>query len=166
MKHQWMPLFWGDFLANTMHLSAQEVGAYFLLIAHAWEHGGSVPCDKAQQIARVNNLNWKKVRATLEPFFEVGLTADGLSSAYYHQRVLSELARADKLSKKRKAAAEQMHAQRRAFAAFVHMQNGCKTGDKERKIHSSFPLPRACATGVDNSDTEPDEEKQVAGDKK
>ena len=43
MKYQFMPVFWGDFLANTMDLTAQEVGAYLLLIAHAWEHDGRVP---------------------------------------------------------------------------------------------------------------------------
>jgi uncharacterized protein YdaU (DUF1376 family) len=58
MKHQWMPIFWGDFLANTMHLSAQEVGAYFLLIAHAWEHGGRVPYDNAR-IARIRSDHWR-----------------------------------------------------------------------------------------------------------
>ena len=69
MKYQFMPMFWGDFLANTMHFTAQEVGAYLLLIAHAWEHGGKIPVKDLQRVARVGNNHWYQVRARLEPFF-------------------------------------------------------------------------------------------------
>ena len=55
MKYPWMPLFWGDFLANTMHLSAQEAGAYLFLIAHAWENEGKIPADKVR-ICRIAHL--------------------------------------------------------------------------------------------------------------
>src|SRR5207342_2665701 len=55
MKYPWMPLFWGDFLANTMHLSAQEAGAYLFLIAHAWEHDGEIPGEKVR-LARIAHV--------------------------------------------------------------------------------------------------------------
>jgi uncharacterized protein YdaU (DUF1376 family) len=122
MKYPWMPLFWGDFLANTMHLSAQEAGAYLFLIAHAWEHNGCIPCAHAQRIARVNNYHWAKVRAVLEPFFEIrGGTSEVIPPMYYHARVHQELTSADELSNKRKDAAVQMHAKRRANADGLHM---------------------------------------------
>src|SRR5262245_23576885 len=109
MKHQWMPLFWGDFLANTLHLSAQEVGAYFLLIAHAWEHRGAIPYEAARRIARIDSKYWPKVRAAIEPFFEVECDSKERPYRLVHMRVVSELARADEISNKRKAAALQMH---------------------------------------------------------
>src|SRR5262245_26838363 len=95
MKYPWMPLYWGDFFANTLHLSASELGAYVLLIAHAWEHDGLVPLDRAQRIARVDNRNWKHVKEKLLPFFE-----DIGPGTMRHVRVLSELAHAAEIASK------------------------------------------------------------------
>jgi uncharacterized protein YdaU (DUF1376 family) len=120
MKHQWMPFFWGDFLANTMHLSAQEVGAYVLLIAHAWEHNACIPVANAQRIARVGNRNWRKVWENLAPLFEVIGTIEGQPLRVRSSRVATELAIAAEISNKRKGAAEQMHANRRARAEQMH----------------------------------------------
>ena len=132
MKYPWMPLFWGDFLANTMHLSAQEAGAYLFLIAHAWEHEGCILCAHAQRIARVNNYHWAKVRAVLEPFFEIrGGTSVVLPRMYYHARVHQELTSAAELSNKRKGAAVQMHTNKRASAEQVHMHPHSPSPNRE-----------------------------------
>ena len=104
MKHQWMPLFWGDLLANTMHLSAQEFGAYMLLIGHAWEHDATVPYVEARQIARVIPPHWPRVWAVLEPFFEVEKSSNYLPTLLLHRRVLIELSKAREISNKRKGA--------------------------------------------------------------
>jgi uncharacterized protein YdaU (DUF1376 family) len=114
MKYPWMPLFWGDFLANTMHLSAQEAGAYLFLIAHAWEHGGEIPGERVRlaRIAHVRSDQWPRVWNVLEKFFVPyhGIpTPNGpLVQWYIHRRVTDELHRLSKISSKRKAAAEQM----------------------------------------------------------
>src|SRR5262249_6404278 len=107
IRHPWMPIFWGDFLANTMELTAQEAGAYLFLIAHAWENEGLVPLDRAQRIARVSNFHWKKVWKALEPFFEFQPASDGLPVMVLHLRVLKELHRTEEISRKRKQAALQ-----------------------------------------------------------
>jgi uncharacterized protein YdaU (DUF1376 family) len=120
MKHQWMPMFWGDFLANTMHLSAQEVGAYALLIAHAWEHNACITVADAQRIARINNRHWLKVWGKIAVFFEPLDGLEGSSSKVRHPRVAKELAIAAETSSKRKGAALQMHANRRARAEQMH----------------------------------------------
>jgi len=116
MKYQFMPVFWGDFLANTMDLSAQEVGAYFLLIAHAWEHDGKIPFDRAQRIARIGNHQWPKVWKQLEPFFHTTMDPNFWS----HHRVLDELAKAAEISSKRKDAALQKHSKSYANAPSLH----------------------------------------------
>ena len=111
MKYPWMPLFWGDFLANTMHLSAQEAGAYLFLIAHAWEHEGEIPGDRIRlaRIAHVRPDQWSKVWRALQDFFEI--KAGGPSNdrptvrCYTHHRVTDELHRLGKISNKRKEAA-------------------------------------------------------------
>lgn len=121
MKYPWMPLFWGDFLANTLHLSAQELGAYFLLIAHAWEHDAKVSVKDAQRIARVGNRHWGEVRVKLDHFFEPSGGLLGGAVEVVHTRVAKELAYTGEISNKRKDAALQMHANRRASAVQVHM---------------------------------------------
>jgi uncharacterized protein YdaU (DUF1376 family) len=122
MKYPWMPLFNGDLLANTLHLSAHEFGAYMLLIIHAWEKGAKVKVADAQRIARVNNRHWAKVRDTLAPFFDPPDGLQGSAVEVVHTRVATELAIAGEMSNKRKGAAEQMHANRRARAEQVHPQ--------------------------------------------
>src|SRR5262245_25696957 len=110
MKYPWMPLFWGDFLANTMHLSAQEAGAYLFLIAHAWEHGGEIPSEPVRlaRIAHVRQDQWKKVWPALKDFFEITRGGPSISRTT-HRRVTDELVRLGKISSKRSAAAKHLH---------------------------------------------------------
>lgn len=120
MKYPWMPLFNGDLLANTLHLSAQEFGAYMLLIIHAWEFKATVKVADAQRIARVGNRHWVEVRDTLAPFFDHPNGLQGGALEVVHSRVAKELATAAEMSNKRKGAAMQMHANRRASASGLH----------------------------------------------
>jgi uncharacterized protein YdaU (DUF1376 family) len=129
VKYPWMPLFNGDLLANTLHLSAQEFGAYMLLIIHAWEFKAKVKVADAQRIARVGNRHWAEVRATLAPFFDPPGGLLGGALEVVHTRVATELAIAAEMSNKRKTAAEQMHANRRARAEQVHIHHLHSTSD-------------------------------------
>lgn len=83
----WMPIYWGDYLRDTAHLSAAEHGAYLLLIGHYWTSGIAIPDDddKLRRIARMERPEWKKARATLAAFFKV---QDGY---WYHGRIELEL---------------------------------------------------------------------------
>lgn len=110
MKYQFMPMFWGDFFANTLHLTAQELGAYTALIGHVWEHEGKIAAADVQRVARVANYNWPKVRPRVQQFFDVLSTPN----TWCHERVITELARSAEISNKRKDAAEQMHSKSRA----------------------------------------------------
>ena len=57
-----MPLFVDAFLADTMHLTAEETGAYICLLMSMWRHNGSVPNDDKDN-ARITRLGMKKWRA-------------------------------------------------------------------------------------------------------
>ncbi|NIA72288.1 YdaU family protein [Pelagibius litoralis] len=90
----WMPLYWGDYLRDTMHLRAEGHGAYLLLIAHYWTTGQPLPDDDDYLIAvsRLEAKTWKKLKPTLAKFFTV---ADG---TWTQERVEAELAKADKIT--------------------------------------------------------------------
>jgi uncharacterized protein YdaU (DUF1376 family) len=66
----WMPLYLGDYLADTMHLNAAQHGAYLLLLMHYWRNG-PLPDDDAQlaAIARCDARLWKTVGPVVRGFF-------------------------------------------------------------------------------------------------
>jgi len=61
----WMPLYIGDYLADTMHLNAQEHGAYLLLLMHYWRNGPLLDDDKVLAgICRTSKTTWERHIAT------------------------------------------------------------------------------------------------------
>ncbi|MFK0273672.1 YdaU family protein [Ensifer sp. NPDC090286] len=94
----WMPLHIADYLADTGHLTATEHGAYLLLIMHYWQNG-ALP-ENERLIARIAKLSpeqWEESRDMLAMLFGPGWT---------HKRIDAELAKADDIIEKRRAAAE------------------------------------------------------------
>ncbi len=92
-RRPWMAFYVSDYLADTLHLSATQHGAYLLLISHYWVHGG-LPTDEAmlQRIARLTPEEWASSRGTLATFFKDG---------WRHSRVERELAEAQEKYEKR-----------------------------------------------------------------
>lgn len=72
----YMPLYIGDYLADTLHLEAEEHGANLLLLMTMWRQGGSLPSDseRLRRIASVPSDHWPAVWAAIEGFFD---EADG-----------------------------------------------------------------------------------------
>lgn len=71
-----LPLFTDAFIADTGHLTAQETGAYILLLMVAWRSEGcSLPDDDVclARWARVNRKTWERIRPTVMAFW----TLDG-----------------------------------------------------------------------------------------
>ena len=95
----WMPLYIGDYLSATTHLSAEESGAYLHLLMHQWKNG-TLPAESEalRRIARVDRDAWSNAWTMLGPFFD---DAKG-----YPVQLRLEAIRADADAKKEKAVAK------------------------------------------------------------
>lgn len=93
----WMPLYVSDYLADTMHLTATQHGAYLLLLMAAWKNGGALDNDKNQlaSIAHLSQKEWRENERIIARFFFV------TPEVWTHNRVKHELLRAEKNSEKR-----------------------------------------------------------------
>jgi len=113
----WMPLHIGDYLSDTGHLTASEHGAYLLLIMHYWQNG-SLPDNERliSRIARLTADQWEESRDVLAMLFGPGWT---------HKRIDAELAKADEIIEKRRAAADVRYKKSKSTAHAVHVQSRC-----------------------------------------
>lgn len=96
----WMPLYIGDYLRDTAHLSGAEHGAYLLLLMHAWTHDGGLPTDpeKLRRIARMDGDEWDAAGSSVTPFF---IEVDGVLR---NKRLDLEIERAKGMRKQRQDA--------------------------------------------------------------
>lgn len=73
MNAPFMQLYVGDYLKDTRHLTAEQHGAYLLLLMSMWAHGGDLPNDpkKLARLACCTASRWAKIGADVLEFFEV-----------------------------------------------------------------------------------------------
>jgi uncharacterized protein YdaU (DUF1376 family) len=98
MNRPWMPLYVGDYLGDTGHLTTTQHGAYLLLMMHYWRKG-ELPDDDRQlsKIAKLPLKTWCEYRPTLQDFFHEG---------WKHKRIDAELERMMRVSAKRAVAGQ------------------------------------------------------------
>ncbi len=96
----WMPLYWGDYLRDTVHLDTLEHGAYLLLIAYYWTNGNAIADDNKRlaTIARLTPEKWAEIRPTIEEFFTIK------GEKWHHGRVDAEIKTAETKSHARSEA--------------------------------------------------------------
>jgi uncharacterized protein YdaU (DUF1376 family) len=98
MKRPWMPLYVGDYLGDTGHLTTAQHGAYLLLMMHYWRKG-ELP-DDDRQLSKITKLplkTWCDYRPILQDFFHSG---------WKHKRIDAELERMVRVSEKRAIAGQ------------------------------------------------------------
>ncbi|EEV7702525.1 TPA: DUF1376 domain-containing protein [Escherichia coli] len=103
----YMQLYIADYLADTMHLSAEEHGAYLLLMFNYWQTGKPIPKNRLAKIARLTNERWADVEPSLQEFF-----CDN-GEEWVHLRIEEDLASVrEKLTKKSVAGKASVQARR------------------------------------------------------
>lgn len=98
MNRPWMPLYVGDYLGDTGHLTTTQHGAYLLLMMHYWRKGELPDDDK--QLSKITKLPlkvWTEYRETLQDFFYDG---------WRHKRIDAELSKMVKVSNARAIAGQ------------------------------------------------------------
>lgn len=96
MKRPWMPLYIGDYLGDTGHLTTTQHGAYLLLMMHYWLKGELPDDDK--QLSKITKMPlkfWVEYRPILQDFFYDG---------WKHKRIDDELRKTNAIREKRAAA--------------------------------------------------------------
>jgi uncharacterized protein YdaU (DUF1376 family) len=80
-----MPVFTDALVGDTLHLSAEQFGAYALILIATWRNDGQALADddkRMAQIARVPLVRWRKrIKPVLSEFFD-------LSDGNWHQKRL------------------------------------------------------------------------------
>jgi uncharacterized protein YdaU (DUF1376 family) len=102
----WMPLWIGDYLADTMSLTTEQHGAYLLLLFAYWRNRGPLPDDDSELRSTTKSCleHWSSTRQKMLKFFTVE------NGHWHHARADKELllasTRAQKAAAKAKKAAE------------------------------------------------------------
>ena len=135
MKRPWMPLYVADYLADTVHLTTAEHGAYLLLLMYYWTHG-SLPADEntIRRITRMHAAQWTHSGKRVLDFF----TPEGLNRR--NKRADLELAKAFEISKVNSANAKRSHEVRKQSAPHTHthkeessLQSFSSLGESEQR---------------------------------
>jgi uncharacterized protein YdaU (DUF1376 family) len=143
----WMPVFIGDYLADTMHLSTEQHGAYLLLLFHLWRRG-LLPDDDGMlgQITGLDKNAWSRTRPMLAEFFQIH---DGL---WHHGRVERERIRV--------AAKQQVNAKNAKLGASRRWGKGAPATD------DAAPIANGNANGIakamrDDADSHSESESEI-----
>lgn len=136
----WMPVYIGDYLADTSHLSTEEHGAYLLLMFHYWRTG-PLP-NNERRLAAIAGLTgdaWSNAWALLKDFFIP--SEDG---ALHHKRIDHELKEA---AEKRQKSTER--AEKAARARWDHAPSNAQASPQAllKECPSPSPSPKKETSG-------------------
>lgn len=133
----WMPLYVGDYLADTQRLTCEQHGAYLLLIMDYWRNGPPPDDDEIlAQIVKLDKAKWRKSRGVLSRMFNVE------NGIWKHKRIDAEIIRATDISDKRKAAGKAGAAKRWDGKGMANAMANASQTDKQtdRQLQSQSQL--------------------------
>lgn len=150
MSFAYMPVYTGDYLRDTRHLTPQKHGVYLLLLMFCWDQKGPVPLDE-QEAAGIANCRSadeiESLRYILARFFV------RMDDGFYNKRMQLEVERSEALSRARADAGRKGYESKRqselreAQAIAKQLPSNCQAS-------ASIPNPNPIPT--------PDQEKHMA----
>jgi uncharacterized protein YdaU (DUF1376 family) len=137
-----MPMYWGDYLADTHHFTNAQHGSYLLLIGYYWCNG-ALPADEddIRKIAKCEMFRWPKLRKLLIQKFSL-VSYDNGPPVWKHMRIDRELAKCLEKSRVNSANAKRSRAAV-ADVSLTHSQSPSQSSKKERSYNEV-----SCETGV------------------
>ncbi|MEZ7136848.1 YdaU family protein [Komagataeibacter sp. SM21] len=142
----WMPLYIGDYLADTASLSTLQHGAYVLLMMEIWRKG-PLPNNSARlaRIAKTDLQTWQEeIWPDLQDFFF--LEDDCLDQ----KRLRAERKKAEEISRKRSEAASKRHEVRTSKTDAKFQQNTCKPHANAEQVHSKSNAKASANAGAND----------------
>lgn len=150
----YMRFYFGDYLADTMHLTPLEHGCYVLLIIAYWHNEGPLPADdkKLARLVKMNSKEWSKVRDTLSEFFAIE------GNCWRHNRIERELAAVREKSDKARTSV------RTRYERTTNVDQDSTTNvDQTKHERTTDDLPvQSSEFRVQRSDSEPPQPPQGA----
>jgi uncharacterized protein YdaU (DUF1376 family) len=69
---QWMPVYIGDYLRDTPHLTAEQHGAYLLILFAMWgSEDGTLPLAALPRVSKVHPARWARTWSAIQSMFIV-----------------------------------------------------------------------------------------------
>lgn len=101
MSFAFCPIYTGDYLRDTRHLTPQKHGIYLLLLMHCWDQKGPVPLDE-QEAAGIANCRSADEIESLR--YVLGRYFVKMADGWYQGRMQREIERSENISKARSSA--------------------------------------------------------------
>lgn len=139
----YMQLYVADYLADTMHLTTEEQGAYLLLIFNYWQTGRAIPKARLARIARLSNERWTDVEQSLNEFFNDN------GEAWVHERIERDLEAVHATQNQRSAAGK-------ASAEARKNKNAAKPQRKGNARSTSLEIPLNENSTIRDTETDKD----------
>jgi uncharacterized protein YdaU (DUF1376 family) len=131
MSFAFMPVYTGDYLRDTRHLTPLKHGIFYLLLMHCWDQKGPLPLDE-QECAGIANCRSadeiESLRYILARFFV------RMEDGFYNHRMQKEIERANSIS------------QARSEAGFKGYQARAKQLPNKSNARASTPTPTTTPT--------------------
>ena len=128
-----MPLYTGDYLRDTRHLTPMRHGVYLLLMMHCWDQKGPLPLDE-QECAGIANCRSHDEIDGLR--YVLGKYFIKMDDGWYNKRMAEEIAKAEGLSAARSKGGQISAANR----ARTKVRRASSTQDEDKFNLSSTPV--------------------------
>ena len=169
MSFAYLPLYTGDYLRDTQHLTCSEHGIYIKLLMHCWDQRGPAPLDERKLCGIVNARSGDELEALRRVLAEFFVR---MEDGHYNHRMQREIERCAAISVKRedagrRGANERMRRWREAQVSAKQVPSNCQANAKQVTLSPSPSLTSIHTTevverGVQRGEIAPARKRAVA----